>query len=756
MKKLILIFIFLFPLFSFSQKYNFEITSKITGENVLELYSNVILDSKNNYITYSTSSNEYVGSTLYDLKIEGFAINGDRIIANFNIDDPMYSGRSGKLEANISNKRLQFINWSMDGPGESAVYTFELTLIYDKGDELITSGDFELNSNKKEIFINDHSVTFDNSMNKPLLMFRKVVTTNNESTGIIVTDEGVKGTFILKKNSLVFKITGQNEVVYQFSTSSKILKKQNKQVTDLLKMIENKEYYKCYEAFNYLPSDLKINFDGKKIMNNWQIQKNEIDSLYSLYNKDFGLIKQEYYLNKKEFKLKNQLHISQNEVSVDSDSYLERKLKTFESDLLMQTDIIKNLYVYTRENNQHRITPVGIQSNFYLTGVISDNNKLSINNNKLSINVIYDTLLKSYCGGLYFSDSAGSIFNFGYIINDISVDCDIFKMPFPILLSEKLNLLTNQSSISFVQENYPQLTINLEYYEEIPLLKINTANYPGADKKNIQYEELKNKFNIQESIVKKFKGAVGQQKSYSFYNPFILYFVKKMYPNADSIIFVKFSKNNNLKKELSGLALHVNLDETDGGTRSGNTKEYFGSIIPLQKNVLEFKNNKLFIYDKQGNYKEIDVSVLPEGTTSIVDLKIENLEIDFDDFYLTDSYYRCPFFFKELQIGLKENIGDRYNIEDRNYYYNDDLVIQELPLYVTIPFFDPNLITYYEATGFSRNGMLLPHISIESYLKNMLKYAEYKKNGDLEKANKSLLKAEKDINVFKEKYSIYD
>lgn len=229
-----------------------------------------------------------------------------------------------------------------------------------------------------------------------------------------------------------------------------------------------------------------------------------------------------------------------------------------------------------------------------------------------------------------------------------------------------------------------------------------------------------------------------------------------MYPNADSIIFVKFSKNNNLKKELSGLALHVNLDETDGGTRSGNTKEYFGSIIPLQKNVLEFKNNKLFIYDKQGNYKEIDVSVLPEGTTSIVDLKIENLEIDFDDFYLTDSYYRCPFFFKELQIGLKENIGDRYNIEDRNYYYNDDLVIQELPLYVTIPFFDPNLITYYEATGFSRNGMLLPHISIESYLKNMLKYAEYKKNGDLEKANKSLLKAEKDINVFKEKYSIYD
>jgi hypothetical protein len=214
--------------------------------------------------------------------------------------------------------------------------------------------------------------------------------------------------------------------------------------------------------------------------------------------------------------------------------------------------------------------------------------------------------------------------------------------------------------------------------------------------------------------------------------------------------------NNNLKKELSGLALHVNLDETFGGTQSGNTTEYFGSIIPLQKNVLEFKNNKLFIYDKQGNYKEIDVSVLPEGTTSIVDFKIENLEIDFDDFYLTDSYYRCPFFFKELQIGFKENIEDRnYNIEDRNYYYNDDLVIQKLPLYGTIPMFGPNLITYYEATGYSRNGMLLPHISIESYLKNMLKYAEYKKNGDLEKANKSLLKAEKDINVFKEKYSIY-
>jgi hypothetical protein len=35
----------------------------------------------------------------------------------------------------------------------------------------------------------------------------------------------------------------------------------------------------------------------------------------------------------------------------------------------------------------------------------------------------------------------------------------------------------------------------------------------------------------------------------------------------------------------------------------------------------------------------------------------------------------------------------------------------------------------------------------------MLKYAEHKKNGDFEKANKSLLKAEKEIEGFKKKYS---
>lgn len=733
---LLLISILLFQL-SFSQKYNFRITSKIVGDDILELNSDVILDSKNNHITYSTASNEYVGSTLYDLDINGFAINGDRIIANFNIDDPMYSGSPGKLEANISNKRLQFINWSVDGPGESAVYTFELTLIYDKGDKLITSGDFELNSNKKEIFINNHSLIFDNSDNKPVMMFRKVVTTNNESTGIIVTDEGVKGTFILKKNSLIFKFTGQNEVVYEFSTSSKILKQQDKQVSDLLKIIENKEYYKSYAAFNALPSDLKINFDAEKIKNNWLIQKNEIDSLYSLYTKDFGLIKQEYYLNQKEFKLKNKLHIIQNEINVDADAYVERKLKLFESDLLMQASLVKNLYVYTHEKNQHMITPVGVESNNNLSTWIS-------RSNILSLVVKYDTLLKSHFGVLAFKDSTGSLKAFGYIINDIRFDADIYIMPYRTLLAERLNLLLNQSSVSFIQENYPKLTINLDYYEDIPLLKTTKAEYPGADKKNIQYEELKNKFKLQESIVNKFKGAVAQSITYNFYNPSLLYFVKKMYPNANSIIFVKFSKGSNLKEELSGLALHVNIYET------GNAKEYFGSIIPLQKNVLEYKNEKLLIYDEKGNYKEIDVTVLPEGTVSIADLKIDSLY--FPEFYLKDPFYRCPFYFKELQIGSASRYNSYIDIDNRNYYYNENLLFQELPLYRTDKS-SPDLITYYEATGYDRNKGLWTYISIESYLKNMLKYAEYKKNGDLDKANKSLLKAEKEIEVFKKKYS---
>jgi hypothetical protein len=732
---LLLISILSFQL-TFSQKYNFKITSKILGDDVLEFNSNVILDSKNNQITYSTASNEYVGSSVYDLNINGFAINGDRIIANFNIDEPMYSGSPGKLEANISNKRLQFINWSMDGPGESAVYTFELTLIYDKGDKLITSGDFELNSNKKEIFINNHSLIFDNSDNKPVMMFRKVVTTNNESTGIIVTDEGVKGTFILKKNSLIFKFTGQNEVVYEFSTSSKILKQQDKQVTDLLKMIENKEYYKSYVAFNALPSDLKINFDAEKIKNNWLFQKNEIDSLYSLYTKDFGLIKQEYYLNRKEFKLKNKLHIIQNEINVDADTYVERKLKSLESDILKQADIIKNLYVYTQEKNQHMITPVGVQSNYSLSNRISTSNILSLI-------VKYDTLLKSHFGELGFKDSTGSINTSGYIINDIRIDADIYKMPFKVLLNEKLNLLTNQSSVLFVQENYPQLTINLDYYKEIPLLKTTKAEYPGADKKNIQYEELKNKFKLQESFVNKFKGAVAQVLSYNFYNPSILYFVKKLYPDANSIIFVKYDDREKLNKELRDLALYVNY--SDGYYKN----RYFGSIIPLQKNVVEFKNNKLLIYDRQGNYKEIDVSVLPEGTVSISDLKIESLE--FDEPYIKESYYRCPFIFYEKQIGIQgDYYNPGYNIEDRDYYYNDNLLFQVLPLYSLKNSILPNLITLSEVYGY---GSSYPDISIDSYLKIMLKYAEHKKNGDFEKANKSLLKAEKEIEGFKKKYS---
>jgi hypothetical protein len=49
--------------------------------------------------------------------------------------------------------------------------------------------------------------------------------------------------------------------------------------------------------------------------------------------------------------------------------------------------------------------------------------------------------------------------------------------------------------------------------------------------------------------------------------------------------------------------------------------------------------------------------------------------------------------------------------------------------------------------------MAWSYISIENYLKNMLKYLDYIKKGELEKANNSLKKAEKEIEVFKRKYS---
>jgi hypothetical protein len=508
-------------------------------------------------------------------------------------------------------------------------------------------------------------------------------------------------------------------------------------------MIENKEYYKSYQTYLSLTPDLKKNFNETKIFQNWNKQEREIDSLYLLYKKEYTLKLVEYNLNKNQFLSDNSQNIKDNEVEVDFNSFITKKTNSNNIGN-KYSEISDNFFVYSFVDSQHLITPVGIFSNYFIDSVI-------VNNCDIELQVSFDTLTKGFYSKLNFKNSEiDNIFS-GYIVNPNNFLVKKYTMPYSNLLDNYIKKLINESSISFVQQEYPQLSFSIDYFQKLTLEKYKTSEYPGKNMKNNQYELLKNKFNSQINSFSKYIGLKGAIKTSKFYNPSIIYFIKKLYPNSDTLIFTK-NLGEKLKKELGILAIHVNYDETNKGTNSGDSQAHFGSIIPLQKNVLEFKNNKLLVFDKQGNFKELSIEIIAGSLYSLADFNLDKLEVE-DEIYLEKDYYKCPFYYQEVQIG-KSNSNFLLNTDDKTYYYNNSVIIQELPIYPLNGKVNPSLITYYQATGYDRNKMAWSYISIESYLKNMVKYAEYKKNGDLKKANKSLLKAEKDINVFKEKYSI--
>jgi hypothetical protein len=221
MKKIVLIIVFLIPLFSISQKYNFKVTSKIMGKDVIELNSDIIIDVEKKEITYSTAGDMYVGSITYTLSIDGYSYNGDLLIANFNIDNPMYSGSPGKFQANLKNNRLQFIDWSIEGVGRSAVYTFDFNEIYEEGDDLLISGEYEIETSnpwarglgftegKILDFYSKNYVFIPNLNNgkNTSFYFKKVVTNSEISKGIYTNANGIKmGTFTLTKNLFSFTV----------------------------------------------------------------------------------------------------------------------------------------------------------------------------------------------------------------------------------------------------------------------------------------------------------------------------------------------------------------------------------------------------------------------------------------------------------------------------------------------------------------------------------------------------------------------
>ena len=595
------------------------------------------------------------------------------------------------------------------------------------------------------------------------------INTKYKNFGFIIGNRS--GAYSYSNESEMSSQREQGEIArenYKKALEKEKIESDQKLTTAINLAISKKEYFKANQLYNNLNKANSALFN--EINTNLTPVKSKMDLLYSKYLSDFNLTKKEYYKNNKDFILKNKENISISSISLDGkEAYLERiKNTTNQGDKKNREEILETIsYVYQNLKGQHYIAAVGVASNFY-EGLYDSKN---IDELQLALN--YDTLSKSYYSCLDFLQKDKRIVS-GIIVNKNNYKVKKYSMPYPMQLKDLLNVAINQGSNKFVEENYPTLTIPLDYIESIPFNSLKKSSNPGEGIKNNQYEELKKKFEILNSDIKTFASDKLEIITDNFYNPSLIYLIKKMYPNADSLIFV-LGDNTIL---LSDLAIHIPYAADERGNQRA-----FGSIVPLEKGVIELKNNKLIIYKENGNYLESDlINMIDKSIISLRDINLENL-VQNPDFYKKYQNNRlnltiCP---DQYPLKYTQFLLRKSNV---NFLYSDSTYIQLMATQNTSELYgsggsyqhdkpysfiwgeDELYFNAYiernniwgKGEGFSSDidyankERELLNTNLRNYIININQYFEYKKEGNINKANKSKLKADQYIEKFKTLY----
>lgn len=601
-----------------------------------------------------------------------------------------------------------------------------------------------------------------------------MVNTSTKMFGFMIN--GIIGTYSYYNESEMSTKNAQEKTERDIQSNAlekEKIESDQKLTTAINLAISKKEYFKANQLYNNLNKANSALFN--EINTNLTPLKSKMDLLYSKYLSDFNLTKKEYSKNNKDFILKNKENISISSISLDGkEAYLESiKKTTNQSEKKNREEILETeSYVYQNLKGQHYIAAVGAASNLY-TGRYD-----SKNIDKLQLALKYDTLTKSYYSFLDFLHK-DTIKVSGVIVNKNNYKVKKYSIPYPKQLKDLLNVAINQGSNKFVEENYPILTIPLDYIESIPFNSLKKSTNPGEGIKNDQYEELKKKFEGINLSITKFTTDKKMIYTENFYNPILIHLVKKMYPDADSIVFALEDKINTLGR-LGESALRIRSGAGYQGDFHYDGQEDLGSIIPLQKGVIELKNNQLTVYQNDGNYSEFPIRVIDNSVLSLNEINIEKLELD-SCFYgneiqltaLTKITEQNPIWFAKVQLGKVEKTNAYSNItwsigkDKAKYFYNDSVFIQLLPITFEdskeneIPRFFINReqnnldatnpwTTYDDYRDDERK--LLNRDFLRNYIINMTKYFEYKKEGNLKNANKSLLKANEYLEKFKTLY----
>jgi hypothetical protein len=531
--------------------------------------------------------------------------------------------------------------------------------------------------------------------------------------------------------------------------------------------LDGKEYFKALQLFSNLY--FKDNELLNKINVGWLPEKERLDKIYLTYTEQFIQLKKEYHsASITDFLLKYQNNIKTKEITINGkEAYLKRIDSTIDPSfkIYREKTLSEDGYLYLKRNNKHLIAPAGIDGNYLYTGRY--NNKKV---NSLNIEIMYDTSANTHVPMLVFKNNEKLIARCP-IINTNTFQIKYFSMPFPSEINKIYQKIINDSGRKTLESMYSEKILNLDYYESILYSGLIEMEYPGDGKRNDKYESLKSEFEIFRKDVEKLTKDKRKLVTTNFYNPSILYLVKKMYPNADSLVFAF----GDYKESLGKLGLHINYATYDEAFAVRG-----GSFVPLTKGVVELKNDKFIIYDKSGNYAEVSANlILTESKVSLTNLLVDSLSLD-STFFRYDrgaewgvaavGYIgQYPISFEQLELRYNENVA---------YIFNENLSIQRLPVYQLSdiyfpsnrkPIVDPiynlvfdfnraaadeadeyktmkdNLKKYYSSAtpsdGFARK-----------YFNEMTKYFQYKKEMNSKEATKSLLKANQYLESFKQIY----
>jgi hypothetical protein len=511
--------------------------------------------------------------------------------------------------------------------------------------------------------------------------------------------------------------------------------------------LEQKEYFKAlqlYSLLNYKDDGLLI-----KINEGWLPEKERYTKLYQDYTAQFNQVKREYYTSEKDFYIKHAENIKSKKISINGkEAYSKRIASTSDPDTkIYRVDaLFYDAYVYSKNNQKHFLCPVGLDGNYY-AGRYSENNV-----SHCAVELLYDTIANTYVPMIgFYKDN--QLLDRNPIVNTNDFETNYFLMPLPMEIDALFQKVVNESGRKMLEELFPQQILPLSSSESIAYEGLAKVLYPGEGKKNDKYETLKIQFN---TGIKGFEKYLQPQKkivSDNYYNPSLLYLIKKLYPNADTLVFVF----GDYKKSLGNLGLHIDYLEDRNNEFSGARG---GSFVPLTKGIIELKNNTFLVYDNSGNYSEVAANlIMRESIFPLTDLAVDKLTLDSIFIYKNcDSRYtisyvcQIPIYYKQLTMNT-DNLNPEYAL-------NENLIIQTLPVYLnrntelpnsSIPIYDP--INNFKLNFNSYDSYLYPIDKIAiKYFKEMSNYFNFQNQKNSKNAIKSLTKANQYIESFKKIY----